>query len=150
ARQIIDADQRLAVHSFSDWPDRIGIILEIDDVRTLWVARSPSEAGLLAVVLEQVEQRERNVFGVVCDDAGGDGTGLFGTLRFTGPGAEVAKEQDAALAYDLCSDVVDRRKHAANLPWRRLIRHRAIGDRKMRLLHVSIAVDLEGNILHPC
>jgi len=69
------------------------------------------------------------------------------SLRLADPSAEIAQRHDAPLADDFLGDFVNGSQHSADAARYGLVRHRTVGDRKMRLLDEAVAIDLEQNII---
>jgi hypothetical protein len=107
------------------------------------------EARLLALGIDEIEQRERHVLAMLRQGLGGDGAGLFGRLRFARAGAEVAQDHPPALADDLLGDFMHGRQHPADATRGGVVRYRAVGDGEVGLFDEAVPVDLEGNVLHP-
>ena len=59
------------------------------------------------------------------------------------------QHRDPPFAHNFVGDLVHGREHTANAPRRRLVGHRAVGDREVRFFGEAVSLDLEQNVLDP-
>ncbi len=154
--KMFDDVQRLRLERFANRPtDRIGRrVAEIDRLRAQRTARLRSrhagESHALPVGIEQVDQRERNVSGVLGQDVRRRGARLLGRPRLHhGSRAEVSQREHTSLADDLFGGLGDRRDDAADSAVGGRVGHRTIRDREVRFLGEPVPLHFEQDVVHP-
>ena len=153
--EIVNDLHRFCPHGFGQRPYacRACVPSELNDERTgrgpHGNASRPSEAGALAVRLQQIQQGKGDVMRVLRQGRGGNGTGVLGRFRLRGTCPKVAQNRHATLTNDFVADFVHGGEHPANPARHGLIRHRAVRDREMGLLDKPVPVDFQDEVLHP-
>ena len=154
--EMFDDVQRLSLERLANRPsDRIGRrVAEVDRLRAHHTAslrsRHPGESHALPVRVEQVDQGERNVSGVLRQDVRGGGARLLGRPRFHDRlRAEVSQCEHTSLADDLFGGLGDRRDDAADAPVGGRVGHRTVRDREVRFFGEPVPLHLEEDVVHP-
>ena len=111
-------------------------------------SRSSGE-HLIAFGIDQIQQREWNVLGVIGKHRSGDRARVLGGLRVRSAGAKIAQDNDASFAYDLFGDLVNGRQDAADRARDGIVGHRAVGDCEVQLFEKIVAINVQLNVLHP-
>ncbi len=125
----------------------VGAELQLEDVVVGAALERPCAGGgdesPLAVGVEQMEARVRDVRAIALQDAGRRSAGLLVVLGAGGLGCEMAQRRELAACVDLLGGLGDRREHAADARGHRLVGDRAVGDLEVRLLEKASPVDEE-------
>ena len=153
-RQVIDCDRPLRAHRLGQGPGATlaRYIGEPYVTRGALVPGHPCsshESRGLPFVLEQVDQRERNVLGSPGEDLRGREARFLGGLRLGGARAELVQGGDAPLADDFFGDLVHGGEYPADAARGGLIGHRAVGHGEVRFLSEAVPTHLELEILDP-
>src|SRR5581483_9947290 len=105
--------------------------------------------GSLAVGIHQIEEGKRNIFWVMSQDFGADGTGLFRTFRLGRARPQVTKHSDPPLSHDFLRDLMHGAEHTANPARYGWIRDRAVSDGKVRFFREAETVHIQEDVVHP-
>ncbi len=152
-RDVLDDDEAFRAPGFLERPPAVLPASERDRGRRNRVpgghADAPGQRCLLAVLVDQVDERIGHVERVGLQRFSGDGAGLFRCLAVACPCADVAQRRDPSLGIDLAARLDHGGNDAADAAGHGVVRDRAVSDGEVAFLHESVAVDLEDEILVP-
>ena len=138
--EVVDDDGSRRCHHLTDGPPRI-VADERERGRALDPSAGGDEPGVAAIVLDQVEQRERHVRIVGGERLGRELRGFLRRLGRHGQRAEVAQRPQSPLAEHALGRLGHRDEVAEHVG--ALASDRAVGEREVGLFQVAVALHQE-------
>src|SRR5262245_65548256 len=104
---------------------------------------------MAAVGLDEIDEGERNVLGVVGQRQRGNGTRILRSFRFADVRRHVAQDRRAPFGDHFFGDLVHGRQYTADTARNGVVGHGAVGDGEVGLFAEAVTVQLELDVFVP-